>query len=253
MIKTTQIYKIGDCLALLPEIPDNSIDMILCDLPYHITQCDWDVVIPFEPLWEQYKRIIKDNGAIVLTASQPFTSALVMSNHGIFKYDITWDKQLSTGFLNANKMPLRSHEDILIFYSKQPTYNPQKIKGKRNHSRGRMRTEAQNVYGKYKNVDNTASEGDMKHPVSIVSFRKVHASKTIHPNQKPIPLAEYLIRTYTNEGDMVHDSCIGSGWSLQACRNLNRNYIGFEISDEWEEYYGEQYTPEMWEQWGIKV
>ena len=237
----------------MPTIEDESVDLILTDLPYGSSQNEWDVVIPFEPLWGQYKRIIKDNGAIVLTASQPFTSALVMSNHGMFKYDITWDTQLSTGFLNANKMPLRSHEDILVFYSKQPTYNPQKIKGRHNHSRGKMRAEVQNVYGKYKNVDNTRSEGSMKHPLSIISIPKVHASKTIHPNQKPIALAEYLIRTYTNEGDMVHDSCIGSGWSMQACGNLNRNYIGFEISDEWEYNYEPEYTPERWERWGIKV
>ena len=171
----------------------------------------------------------------------------------MFKYDLTWDKQLSTGFLNANKMPLRSHEDILVFYSHQPTYNPQKARGKQNHSRGKMRAEVYNVYGKYKNVDNTGSEGNMKHPVSIVSFRKVHASKTIHPNQKPIELAEYLIRTYTNEGDMVHDSCMGSGWSMRACRNLDRNYIGFEISDEWEYNYEPEYTPERWERWGITI
>lgn len=229
------------------------MDLILTDLPYGSSQNEWDVVIPFEPLWAQYKRIIKDNGVIALTASQPFTSALVMSNPEMFKYDLTWDKQLSTGFLNANKMPLRSHEDILVFYSNPPTYNPQKTRGKRNHSRGEMRGEVQNVYGKYKNVDNTGSEGNMKHPVSIVSFRKVHASKTIHPNQKPIELAEYLIRTYTNEGDMVHDSCMGSGWSMQACRNLNRNYIGFEISDEWEYNYEPEYTPERWERWGITI
>jgi len=218
----------GDCLEVMKDIPDKSIDMILCDLPYGTTACKWDTIIPFEPLWEQYKRIIKDNGAIVLTASQPFTSALVMSNIKMFKYDLTWDKQLTSGFLNANRMPLRSHEDILVFYYKQPTYNPQKVKGNKNHSKGKMTSETNNDYGKYGKIDNTEILGDMKHPKSIISFEKPHPSKSIHPTQKPVALFEYLIKTYTNEGDLVLDNCAGSGTTGVACINLNRNYILIE-------------------------
>src|SRR3990167_1294852 len=154
-IRSPKIYKRmkineiiqGDCLEVMKTFPDKSIDMILCDLPYGTTACSWDTVIPFEPLWEQYKRIIKDSGAIVLTASQPFTSALVMSNIKMFKYDLIWDKQLISGFLNANRMPLRSHEDILVFYSKQPIYNPQKVKGNKNHSKGKITSDTNNDYG----------------------------------------------------------------------------------------------------------
>ena len=223
----------GDCLEVMKDIPDKSVDMILADLPYGTTACKWDTRIPFEPLWEQYKRIIKDNGAIVLTASQPFTSALVMSNIKMFKYDLIWDKQLTSGFLNANRMPLRSHEDILVFYSKQPTYNPQKVKGKKNHSKGKMTSETNNDYGKYGKIDNTEILGDMKHPRSIISFEKPHPSKSIHPTQKPVALFEYLIKTYTNEGDLVLDNCAGSGTTGVACKKTGRNFIGIEISPKY--------------------
>jgi len=223
----------GDCLEVMKDIPDKSVDMILADLPYGTTACKWDTRIPFEPLWEQYKRIIKDNGAIVLTASQPFTSALVMSNIKMFKYDLIWDKQLTSGFLNANRMPLRSHEDILVFYSKQPTYNPQKVKGKKNHSKGKMTSETNNDYGKYGKIDNTEILGDMKHPRSIISFEKPHPSKSIHPTQKPVVLFEYLIKTYTNEGDLVLDNCAGSGTTGVACKKTGRNYILIEKEEKY--------------------
>jgi len=223
----------GDCLEVMKDIPDKSVDMILADLPYGTTACKWDTRIPFEPLWEQYKRIIKDNGAIVLTASQPFTSALVMSNIKMFKYDLIWDKQLTSGFLNANRMPLRSHEDILVFYSKQPTYNPQKVKGKKNHSKGKMTSETNNDYGKYGKIDNTEILGDMKHPRSIISFEKPHPSKSIHPTQKPVALFEYLIKTYTNEGDLVLDNCAGSGTTGVACKKTGRNYILIEKEEKY--------------------
>ncbi len=173
---------LGDCLEVMKEIEDKSIDMILCDLPYGTTSCSWDIIIPFEPLWEQYKRIIKDNGAIVLTASQPFTSALVMSNVEMFKYDLVWNKNLATGFLNANRMPLRSHEEILIFYKKQPIYNPQKIKGKKNHSRGKNKCKTNNLYGYHKIAEDNFTE--LKHPKSVLEIQKEHPSKTIHPTQK---------------------------------------------------------------------
>jgi len=218
----------ADCLIFMKKLPDKSVDMILCDLPYNTTACHWDILIPFEPLWAQYKRIIKDNGAIVLTASQPFTSALVMSNIKMFKYDLTWDKQLTSGFLNANRMPLRSHEDILVFYSKQPTYNPQKVLGKKSHSKGKMLSDTNNDYGKYGKVDNTEVLGDMKHPKSIISFEKPHPSKSIHPTQKPVALFQYLQLTYTNQGDTILDNCSGSGTTAVAADNIRRNWICIE-------------------------
>ena len=223
----------GDCIKIMKFIPDKSIDLVLCDLPYGTTACAWDTIIPFEPLWEHYKRIIKDNGAIVLTASQPFTSALVMSNIKMFKYDLTWDKQLTSGFLNANRMPLRSHEDILVFYSKQPTYNPQKVKGRKNHSKGKMTSDTNNDYGKYGKIDNTEILGDMKHPKSIISFEKPHPSISIHPTQKPVALFEYLIKTYTNKGDLVLDNCAGSGTTGVACRKIRRDFILIEKEEKY--------------------
>jgi len=222
---------LGDCLEVMKEIEDKSIDMILCDLPYGTTSCSWDIIIPFEPLWEQYKRIIKDNGAIVLTASQPFTSALVMSNVEMFKYDLVWNKNLATGFLNANRMPLRSHEEILIFYKKQPIYNPQKIKGKKNHSRGKNKCKTNNLYGYHKIAEDNFTE--LKHPKSVLEIQKEHPSKTIHPTQKPVALFEYLIKTYTNENDLVLDNCAGSGTTGIACINTKRNYILIEKEKEY--------------------
>ena len=232
-----QEWKIGDCLELLPDIEDNSIDMILTDLPYGTTQCKWDVIIPFNPLWNQYKRIIKDNGAIVLTASQPFTSALVMSNTEMFRYSLVWEKSKATGFLNANRMPLKAHEDILVFSKKQTVYNPQKTKGIPYNKGVRKEQTANDIYGQFDRKHVKNKSGD-RFPRSVQYFKTAESEgKTIHKVQKPISLAEYLIKTYTNEGDTVHDSCMGSGWSLNACRNLNRNYIGFEISDEWSHNY----------------
>jgi site-specific DNA-methyltransferase (adenine-specific) len=217
----------GDCLEVMKDIPDKSIDMILCDLPYGTTACKWDVVIPFEPLWEQYKRIIKDNGAIVLTASQPFTSALVMSNIKMFKYEWIWVKSRPNGFLDANRKPMKKHENILVFYDKLPIYNPQGIilKDKPNKNTG-----VENVYGKVKK----GYEGKVtytNYPNSILDF----ASNTneFHPTQKPVALFEYLIKTYTNEGDLVLDNCAGSGTTGVACKNTNRNYILIEKEPEY--------------------
>ena len=218
----------GDCLEKMKDIPDGSIDMILCDLPYGTTACKWDTIIPFEPLWEQYKRIIKDNGAIVLTASQPFTSALVMSNVKMFKYEWIWDKKVGSGFLNANRLPLKSHENILVFYKKQPTYNKQKWIGKPNHAHGNPKTTKNSLYGDYDIVDNFDKTNNLKNPLSVIEFDKIHPSKTIHPTQKPVALFEYLIKTYTNEGDLVLDNCAGSGTTGVACQNLKRNYILIE-------------------------
>ena len=219
----------GDCLEVMPYIPDKAIDMILCDLPYGTTACKWDIIIPFELLWKQYKRIIKDNGAIVLTASQPFTSMLVMSNLEWFKYCWVWDKVLPTGHLNSKKQPLRRTEDILIFYNTQPLYNPimekrespriNKANGKTFHGNGKQ------VYGKFYSVDSYLPE---RYPTSLLKISNADKTKIQHPTQKPVALFEYLIKTYTNEGDLVLDNCAGSGTTGVACKNLGRDFILIE-------------------------
>lgn len=221
----------GDCLDLMPLIPDKSIDMILADLPYGTTACKWDVIIPFEPLWKQYKRIIKDNGAIVLTASQPFTSALVMSNIDWFKYEWIWDKKIITGFLNAKIQPLRQHENIVIFYNKSCTYNPQMHSDKlpRDFTGNSIRPHSIN-YGAQKDYISTVPP-DISYPRSIINQVGVvnnSKQKVEHPTQKPVKLFEYLIRTYTNEGKTVLDNVAGSGTTAIACYNTNRNAILME-------------------------
>ena len=212
----------------MKNIPEKSIDLILCDLPYGTTRNKWDSVIPFEPLWEQYLRIIKDNGCIALFADGLFMSDLMKSQQKLWKYNLVWNKVLTSGFLNANRQPLRQHEVICIFYKKQPTYNPQKVLGKLNHSKGKKKECKNNNYGEFGFVDNREVLGNLKHPTSILEFSKPHPSKTQHPTQKPVALLEYLIRTYTNEGDVVLDNCMGSGSTCVACVNTNRHYIGFE-------------------------
>ncbi len=223
----------GDCLELMKDISDKSIDMILCDLPYGVTQNKWDSVIDLKLLWEQYERIIKDNGVICLTAQNKFSAKLMLSNENLHKYNLVWDKQLTSGFLNANRMPLRVHEDILIFYKKLPTYNPQKVKGKPNHSKGKMTTDENNNYGTYGKIDNKEILGDMKHPKSIISFQKPHPSKCLHPTEKSLELFEWLIKSYSNEGDLVLDNCMGSGTTGVACKNLNRDFIGIELDEKY--------------------
>lgn len=214
---------------------DKSVDMILCDLPYGVTARNkWDSVIDFKILWEEYKRVIKDNGAIVLFGQDKFTSKLMLSNEKMHRYNLIWDKVLSTGFLNANRMYLRRHEDICIFYKKLPTYNPQKIMGKKSHSKGnKIKDRGGSNYNKVMTVDNSKLHGEMKFPTSILTFEKDHPSVTIHPTQKPAKLFEHLIKTYTNEGETVLDNCMGSGTTAVAAINTNRNFIGFEISEEY--------------------
>ena len=213
----------GNCLDLMSDIDDKSIDMILCDLPYGTTACKWDSVIPFEPLWAHYKRIIKDNGAIVLTASQPFTSALVMSNPKMFKYCWVWNKAKAANYVNAKKQPLKIHEDIAVF-CKGNNYNPQKTIGKFRKKGGytvnREVAVAQNP---------TVSFNDTYYPKSILDFSVAgNKDSTLHPTQKPVALFEYLIKTYTNEGELVLDNCAGSGTTAIACLKTNRNYILIE-------------------------
>lgn len=216
----------GDCLELMASIPDGSVDMVLCDLPYGTTACKWDTVIPFEPLWAHYKRVIKENGAIVLFSAQPFTSALIMSNPKMFRYDLIWQKNRTTGFLNSKRMPLRTHENICVFYSKMPTYNPQMEKVK---ERFVTRSGEYEGYGKHKALN--SSNNGLAYPKSVFNFKV--KQKPIHPTQKPVPLLEYLIKTYTNEGDVVLDNCMGSGSTGVACVNTGRHFIGIELDPDY--------------------
>lgn len=227
----------GDCLELMNDIPDKSVDMILCDLPYGTTNIKgWDKQISSDKLWEQYNRIIKDNGNIVLFASQPFTSYLVVSNSKMFRYEWIWDKTKGANFLNANCQPLKVHENILVF-SKMPTspnlkgnakYFPQKVGEEEYVSKLGKMTEMFNG-GKVTKVE-TKLKG--RHPTTIQTFKK---DGKLHPTQKPVPLCEYLIKTYTNEGDTVLDNCMGSGTTGVACKNLNRKFIGIELDDTYYE------------------
>tara|TARA_Y100000310_G_scaffold285382_1_gene308809 strand:+ start:37 stop:777 length:741 start_codon:yes stop_codon:yes gene_type:complete len=219
----------GDCLKLLKDIDDNSIDMILCDLPYGQTHNKWDSVIPLDKLWKQYKRVIKKNGCVALFGQGMFTADLMYSNKKWWRYNLIWDKVLTAGFLNANRMPLRSHEDIVIFYKQLPTYNSQKVIGNKNHSKGKLKKNKNHNYGTHKFVDNTDKLGNMKHPKSILSFQKPHPATMIHPTEKPVGVCEWLIKSYTNEGDIVLDNCMGSGTTGVACKNTNRKFIGMEL------------------------
>ena len=225
-METNVCYQ-GDCLEVMKDIPDKSIDMILCDLPYGTTACKWDTIIPFEPLWEQYERVIKDNGAIVLTASQPFTSALVMSNIKDFRYEIIWEKEQATNFMMLKKQIGKSHENILVFYKNQPLFNPQMVKSlKPIKSCGGNNVE---TYGGFKAKGNNIIRYE-KYPCSIL---KINRDKGLHPTQKPVALFEYLIKTYTNENDLVLDNTAGSGTTGVACKNTNRNFILIEQDEKY--------------------
>lgn len=216
-----------ECLDGMKKIKDKSIDMILCDLPYGTTKNKWDSIIPLEPLWKEYKRIIKDNGAIVLTAQTPFDKVLGVSNLKMLKYEWVWQKTEATGFLNAKKMPLKNHENILVFYKKPPTYNPQMTPGKP-YSYKKDSISSSN-YGDSKGTEKIVNNGE-RHPTTVQIFKK---DKGLHPTQKPVSLFEYLVKTYTNEGDVVLDNCMGSGTTALACINTGRNYIGFELEKEY--------------------
>ena len=222
----------GDCLELMKQIPDGSVDMILCDLPYGTTACKWDTIIPFEPLWEQYERIIKGNGAIVLTASQPFSSALVASNFKGFKHEWIWEKERGTGFQVAKYRPMQKHEHILVFSKKgdKVNYYPIKIKlEKPVKSRSAGTGSGSNPLTK---VGKFEIEYTDRHPLSILGFSRDNNNR-VHPTQKPVALFEYLIRTYTNEGETVLDNCIGSGTTAVAAINTGRKFIGIEQESEY--------------------
>lgn len=233
----------GDCLELMKDIPDGSIDLILCDLPYGTTACKWDTIIPFEPLWKQYRRIAKANAAIVLTASQPFTTALISSNYEIFKYCWVWEKGRASGFVHAKNKPMKAHEDVVVFSkgvtvhasqsSNRMTYNPvmetgkpyKKINSKKKFNWGGQARPSQSS-------DFESINTGTRYPRSVIKFSE-HNGGSLHPTQKPVALMEYLIRTYTNEGDTVLDNCMGSGTTGVACINTNRNFIGIELDENY--------------------
>jgi site-specific DNA-methyltransferase (adenine-specific) len=233
-MELNKIYN-EDCLIGMKSIPDRSIDMILCDLPYGTIRCHWDTIIPFKDLWEHYERIIKQNGAIVLFSSQPFTSALIMSNPNLFRYEWIWEKSKASNFLNAKKQPLKAHENILVFGIKSPLYYPQKTKGEpfnkgiRKSDNGKF-TEAFGAVKINKTIEN---KDGFRLPRSVQYFVTAEREGKLHPTQKPIALIEYLIKTYTIEGEIVLDNCIGSGTTAIGCINTNRNFIGFENNKEY--------------------
>lgn len=219
MIKLYQ----GECLEIMKEIPAGSVDMILCDLPYGTTACKWDTVIPFEPLWEQYKRVIKKNGAIVLFAQTPFDKVLGCSNLPWLKYEWIWRKESGTGHLNAKKAPMKDHENVLVFCEGSTTYNPQMRTGFKPYTCKQGATKSQN-YGNQTGAV-TVSDGE-RYPLSTIDFQR--DKDKVHPTQKPVALCEYLIKTYTNEGEWVLDNTMGSGTTGVACVNTNRSFVGIE-------------------------
>lgn len=225
----------GDCLELMKDIPDGSVDMILADLPYGTTACKWDTIIPFEPLWEQYKRVIKPSGAIVLFGSEPFSSALRMSNIKNYKYDLIWEKSIGANPLLCKKRPMKYHENISLFYKKQPTYNPQMTKGKLRNKKPEMfrKKEDENWGGAMRSVKGIDNINNLYYPRSYQYFSNANQKDKVHPTQKPVALFEYLIKTYTNEGDLVLDNVAGSGTTGVAAQNLNRNFILMEQEPEY--------------------
>ncbi len=219
---------LGDCLELMSSIKDTSVDLILCDLPYGVTKNKWDSVINLNDLWNQYNRIIKDNGAIILFGQDMFTANVMLSNQKIHRYNIIWEKTSPTGHLNAKKMPLRSHEDIIVFYKKLPTYNPQKTTGherKVSTAKHKINSKKTTNYGEH---GLTTYDSTERFPKSVWTFATDKQKSALHPTQKPVQLLEYIIKTYTNENDLVLDNCAGSGSTGVACKNLNRNYIMME-------------------------
>ena len=228
----------GDCLEVMKDIPDKSIDMILCDLPYGTTNCKWDIVIPFEPLWEQYERIIKDNGAIVLFGTEPFSSELRLSNKSDYKYDIYWVKEKPTNFMQVKKRVGKLTENICVFYKKQCTYNPQMVK----HNGKKVTNKPSEKNAKFKSVVASNSptlsikpykDTGYRYPCDILNINREKLGSTIHPTQKPVELLKWLIKTYTNENDIILDNCMGSGTTGVACVNTNRKFIGIELDENY--------------------
>ena len=228
MIKLIQ----GDCLEKMAEIEDGSVDLILCDLPYGTTKNKWDSIIPFDLLWEQYERLIKGRGAIVLFAQTPFDKALGASNLKLLKYEWIWEKDRASGHLNSKKMPMKAHENILVFYKKLPVYNPQKTKGHKPSNNSGKRSKETSNYGKFGESFNGGQTD--RFPRSVYKCNVVNSQhKPLHPTQKPLGLTEMLVKTYTNEGDLILDNCMGSGTTGVACKKLNRDFIGIELDEKY--------------------
>jgi len=223
-----------DCLVAMKSLPSASVDMVLCDLPYGTTACAWDAVIPLDHMWAAYRRLVRPGGAIVLTAAQPFTTALIASNYQAFKYVWVWDKVLPRGHLNAKKQPLRVHEDVVVFCDGSTLYNPQMTLGHKRkiaHTKYTKGGDGSQVYGK--EARDTHYDSDERYPTSILSLSTANQRGKVHPTEKPVELMEYMIRTYTNEGDTVLDNTMGSGTTGVACQNTGRNFIGIERDPEY--------------------
>ncbi len=219
----------GDCLKVMRKLPSKFVDMILCDLPYGTTCNKWDSVVPLNKLWQEYNRIIKNNGAIVLTSHNLFTAKLILSNEKFFKYKLIWEKSKPTNFLNVKKQPLRKHEDVCIFYKKQPTYNPQMTNGNP-YNKGVRKKQLTGSYGDFSAVEVKSNGG--RYPVDIIYFKTAESEgEVVHPTQKPVELGRYLIRTYTNPGDVVLDNACGSGSFLISALYEGRNFIGIEKNE----------------------
>ena len=229
----------GDCLIEINNISDKSIDCIICDLPYGTTACSWDIVIPFDKLWEQYNRIIKDNGAIILFGQEPFSSYMRISNIKNYKYDLIWEKESFTNFMQVKKRFGKTTENISIFYKEQPTYNPQMYK----HNGKPVSNKYSEKSKRFKSITAANSNGNLslyeykdnglRYPKDILKFNRVNKRDVQHPTQKPIELLEYLIKTFSNEGDLILDNTMGSGSTGVACANTNRNFIGIEMNEEY--------------------
>ena len=225
-----------DCLEGMKQIPDGTIDAVICDLPYGTTQCPWDAVIPFDKMWEQYLRITKPNAAIVLFCQGMFTSDLMQSNRKMWRYNLIWKKgETNSGFLNAHRMPMRNHEDIAIFYRELPTYNPQLRKGYEPYAKTKYDGASPDIYNVYGDYTRKTQKGsDLRFPLSVIDIsRDWQRQDALHPTQKPVDLLRYLVLTYTNEGDTVLDNCMGSGTTAIDCIKERRHFIGFELSKEY--------------------
>ena len=228
----------GDCLELMKDIPNKSIDMILCDLPYGTTACKWDVIIPFEPLWKQYNRVIKDNGAIVLFATQPFTTLLIGSNIKCYKHSWVWHKKNAGNILVAKYQPLKTTEDIVVFSKsgKRVNYYPIMTSGHKDRSKEKPRRKRSDLFSGIKSgefKEGTNKKPDERYPKHLIEFSNASQKDRLHPTQKPVNLLEYLIKTYTKEGETVLDNCMGSGSTGVACINTNRNFIGIELDENY--------------------